>query len=84
MVNVVPHAGQLFGNDRLLVDVGDLIFMLVRKPVGEAETLALWREATVGETLESFGAKFTVLAADERKITRLKVELLADGEDVEV
>ena len=50
MVNVVSHAGQLFGNDRLLVDVGDLIFMLVRKPVGEAETLALWREATVGET----------------------------------
>lgn len=31
---------------------------------------------TVGETLEAHGARFTVLAADERKITRLRVELL--------
>jgi putative hemolysin len=29
-----------------------------------------------GETLESHGARFTVLAADERKITKLKVEKL--------
>ena len=31
---------------------------------------------TVDETLEACGAKFTVLAADQRKITRLRVELL--------
>jgi len=31
-----------------------------------------------GETLETRGAKFTVLAADERKITRLRVDLLKD------
>lgn len=36
-----------------------------------------------GETLESHGARFTVLAADERKITKLKVEKLpaATGEE---
>jgi len=32
-----------------------------------------------GETLESRGAKFTVISGDERKITRLRVELLSDG-----
>ncbi len=37
----------------------------------------------VGETLEAYGAKFTVLAADERKITRLRVEVLAEGEGQE-
>jgi len=31
-----------------------------------------------GETLESRGAKFTVIAADERKINRLRVEILPD------
>lgn len=38
-----------------------------------------------GETLESHGAKFTVLAADERKITKLKVEKLPEsaGEEAE-
>lgn len=29
-----------------------------------------------GEQVEAFGAKFTVLSADERKITRLKVEVI--------
>ena len=33
-----------------------------------------------GETIEAFGARFTVLAADERKITRLKVEVLDEDE----
>jgi len=32
---------------------------------------------TVGETLEAHGARFTVLAGDERKITSLRVEVLA-------
>ena len=36
-----------------------------------------------GETLESRGAKFTVLAADERKITRLRVELLSGAESMD-
>jgi CBS domain containing-hemolysin-like protein len=31
-----------------------------------------------GETLESHGARFTVLAADERKIIRLRVDVLRD------
>jgi putative hemolysin len=30
---------------------------------------------TAGETLEAYGARFTILAADERRITRMKVEL---------
>ncbi len=34
----------------------------------------------IGETIEAFGARFTVLAADERKITRLKVEVLDEDE----
>ncbi len=38
---------------------------------------------TVGETLEAGDAKFTVLAADERKITRLRVELLQTAKDEE-
>jgi len=33
-----------------------------------------------GETVEAYGARFTVLAGDERKITRLRVEVLAEGE----
>ena len=33
---------------------------------------------TAGETLTAHGATFTVLDADERKLTRLRVELLAD------
>ena len=33
---------------------------------------------TVGETLEAFGARFTVLAANERQITRLRVEKLPE------
>ncbi len=36
-----------------------------------------------GETLESHGARFTVLAADERKITKLKVEKLPQMESEE-
>jgi CBS domain containing-hemolysin-like protein len=32
------------------------------------------------ETIEAYGARFTVLAADERKITRLRVEVLEEGE----
>lgn len=32
-----------------------------------------------GETLEARGAKITILAADERKITRLRIELLSDA-----
>ncbi len=31
-----------------------------------------------GETLQAHGAKFTVLEADERKITRIKVEITSD------
>ncbi len=38
---------------------------------------------TVDETLEAYGAKFTVLAADERKITKLRIELLKKGRDGE-
>jgi len=38
---------------------------------------------TVGETLESCGARFTILAADERKITRINVQLLEEPEDPE-
>ncbi len=37
----------------------------------------------VGETLEAYGAKYTVLEADERKITRLRVEVLAEGDGTE-
>ncbi len=37
----------------------------------------------VGETLESRGAHFTVLAADERKITRLRVQRTETPEDHE-
>ena len=33
---------------------------------------------TADETLSAHGARFTVLAADERKLTRLRVEILAD------
>jgi CBS domain containing-hemolysin-like protein len=35
----------------------------------------------VGEVLVAFGARFTVLAADERKITRLKVEWLEEQKE---
>ncbi|MCE5328244.1 MAG: hemolysin family protein [Planctomycetaceae bacterium] len=35
-----------------------------------------------GEKLESHGARVTVLAADERKITRLKIEALREGSHV--
>jgi len=38
---------------------------------------------TVGEEFESHDARFTVLAADERKITRLKVELLEEHPQAE-
>ncbi len=38
---------------------------------------------TVDETLESHGVKVTVLAADERKISRLKIELLEPDRDEE-
>ena len=34
----------------------------------------------VGETMDAHGARFTILAADERKITRLRVEVLAEGD----
>jgi len=34
----------------------------------------------VGESLDAYGARFTVLAADERKITRLRVEVLEKEE----
>ena len=34
----------------------------------------------VGEKLEAFGASFTVLAADDRKISRLRVQVPAAGE----
>jgi CBS domain containing-hemolysin-like protein len=34
---------------------------------------------TVGEELEAYGARFKVLAADERKIRRLKVKALREG-----
>lgn len=34
----------------------------------------------VGESLDAYGARFTVLAADERKITRLRVEVLEEGD----
>ena len=37
----------------------------------------------VGETLEAQGARFTILAADERKITRLRVERAQDAEEGE-
>ena len=30
--------------------------------------------------MDAYGARFTVLAADERKITRLRVEVLPEGE----
>ena len=34
----------------------------------------------VGESLGAYGARFTVLAADERKITRLRVEVTEEGQ----
>jgi CBS domain containing-hemolysin-like protein len=34
-----------------------------------------------GEQIEAYGARFSVLAADERKITRLRVEVLEAGDD---
>ena len=34
-----------------------------------------------GETLSAHGAKFTVLAADERKITRIRLEVLPEKEE---
>jgi len=37
----------------------------------------------VGETLENRGARFTILAGDERKITRLRVEVLEQGRQEE-
>jgi len=37
----------------------------------------------VGETMDSHGARFTILAADERKITRLRVAVLEDGQEQE-
>lgn len=37
-----------------------------------------------GEKLDAFGAKFTVLAADNRKITRLRVERLEQSQEREV
>ena len=33
-----------------------------------------------GETVDAYGARFTVLAGDERKITRLRVEVIEDGD----
>ncbi len=38
---------------------------------------------SAGETLEAHGARFTVLAADERRITRVKVERLRRAEATE-
>ncbi len=38
---------------------------------------------SAGEKLESHGVRVTVLAADERKITRLKIEALREGSQVE-
>ncbi len=37
----------------------------------------------VGETMTAYGARFTVLGADERKITRLRVEVLDEAEQKE-
>ncbi|MHC4562831.1 MAG: hemolysin family protein [Planctomycetota bacterium] len=34
-----------------------------------------------GETIEAYSARFTVLEADERKITRLRVEVIEEGEE---
>jgi len=35
---------------------------------------------TIDEAIETHGVKFTILAADERKITRLRVDVLAPAE----
>ena len=39
---------------------------------------------TVGETLSAWGANFTVLGADERKITRIRVELTEEAAEEQV
>ena len=43
----------------------------------------LGRIPIVGETLEARDARFTVLAADERKIIKLRVDVLDEGERAE-
>ena len=38
---------------------------------------------TIGETVDAYGARFTVLDADERKINRLRVEKRPNDTDPE-